>query len=86
MWEDSYQGKEEDIAHLIEFVTKGTQSTRRRAKRGDGSTMESAYVADHHEPDDDGNFSDGATRHAVVTPRKKQKTTRIITPSSRRYV
>lgn len=86
VWEDIYQGREEDIADLVEFVKKGTQSTRRRPKRDEDPTTDSAYIAGRHDPDDDGNFSDDATRKVAVTPRKKQKTARIVTPSSRRYV
>lgn len=86
-WEDVYRGREEDIAGLVEFVEKGTQSTRRRPKRDKDYTVESAYIADKQDPDeDDGNFSDSGARKVAVTPRKKQKTTRIVTPSSRRYV
>ncbi|KAK7757862.1 Origin recognition complex, subunit 1 [Diatrype stigma] len=86
-WEDVYRGREEDIAGLVEFVEKGTQSTRRRPKRDNDYAVESAYTAERQDPDeDDGNFSGKGTRKVAVTPRKKQKTTRIVTPSSRRLV
>ncbi|RYP38954.1 hypothetical protein DL767_002393 [Monosporascus sp. MG133] len=86
-WEDIYRGTEEGIAELVDFLAKETQSTRRRRpRRDDDAAMESAYIADRHEPDEDGSFSDDVTRKAAATPRKKQKTTRIITPSNRRVV
>ncbi|EMR69181.1 putative origin recognition complex subunit 1 protein [Eutypa lata UCREL1] len=77
-------GREGDIADLVEFVKKGTQSTRRRPKRDDNPNMDSAYIAGRRDPDEDGNFSDDAIRKVTVTPKKKQKTTRVVTPSSRR--
>ena len=85
VWEDVYHGKEQDVFELIEFVKRGTQSTRRRTKRDDDLT-ESAYEADHRDANDDDDFPDATTRPTAVTPRKKQKTSRITTPSSRRYV
>ncbi|RYP45450.1 hypothetical protein DL768_008201 [Monosporascus sp. mg162] len=85
-WEDLYRGTEEGIAELVDFLAKETQSTRRRRPKRDDAAMESAYIADRHEPDEDGSFSDDVTRKAATTPTKKQKTTRIITPSNRRVV
>ena len=84
IWEDIYHGRERDVAELVQFVEKGTQSTRRRTKRADDPS-ESAYV-ERRETNDDDVFSDDAGPAVAITPRKKPKTSRITTPSSRRYV
>ena len=85
IWEDIYRGREQDVAELVQFVKRGTQSTRRGTKRAD-SPAESAYVVGHRENNDEDDFSDNTAPTVAVTPRKKQKTARITTPSSRKYV
>ncbi|KAI1387033.1 P-loop containing nucleoside triphosphate hydrolase protein [Hypoxylon trugodes] len=84
LWEDVYSGKGEDIDDLRELVEKGTKSTRKRKNR-EISKVEADYVAIQPEHDDDDN-SDGAAPRAVSTPRKKQKTTRVVTPSNRKVI
>ncbi|OTB01484.1 hypothetical protein M426DRAFT_323376 [Hypoxylon sp. CI-4A] len=84
VWEDVYSGREEEIDGLLELVRNGTKSTRKRRKQ-EVAALETDYVATQHEQDDDYN-SDGVDRRALTTPRKKQKTTRIVTPSNRRVV
>ncbi|KAI1765999.1 P-loop containing nucleoside triphosphate hydrolase protein [Hypoxylon sp. FL1150] len=84
LWEDVYSGREEDIADLLELVRSGTKSTRRRRSRDD-PVVEADYDATHQGRDDDYHSDDGVPR-TVSTPRKKQKTTRVVTPSSRRVV
>jgi origin recognition complex subunit 1 len=83
VWEDMYHGKEEDIASLVEFVESRTRATRRRRKVNDTMREEAAFEADRHELDDE----DGETkRQALTTPRKRQKTTKMLTPSNRKIV
>ncbi|KAI1373584.1 P-loop containing nucleoside triphosphate hydrolase protein [Hypoxylon crocopeplum] len=84
VWEEVYHGKEEDISGLLELVRSGTRSTR-KPRNQDISTLESDYAAAQQEQDDE-YASDGAVRKAVTTPRKRQKTTRVVTPSNRRVV
>ncbi|KAI1770944.1 P-loop containing nucleoside triphosphate hydrolase protein [Hypoxylon cercidicola] len=87
LWEDVYSGKEDDIADLLELVRSGTRSTRRRRNRDDlllEEEEEADYGATHQERDDD-YLSDGVPRTAT-TPRKKQKTIRVVTPSNRRVL
>ncbi|KAI1840496.1 hypothetical protein JX266_013282 [Neoarthrinium moseri] len=88
VWEDVYQGREEDIAPLLELVESGTRATRRRRKADDGA-LEAAFIAGHegdvdHDGDDDG--ARQSRRPAASTPRKKQRTTKIVTPSNRKVV
>ncbi|KAI4869287.1 P-loop containing nucleoside triphosphate hydrolase protein [Hypoxylon rubiginosum] len=82
LWEDVYSGREDDIADLLELVRSGTKSTRRRRNRDD-LVLEAEYAAIHQERDDDYPSDDGVPR-TVATPRKKQKTIRVVTPSNRR--
>ncbi|KAI0478662.1 P-loop containing nucleoside triphosphate hydrolase protein [Xylariaceae sp. FL0804] len=76
VWEDVYEPGPEHLDSLLELVQNGTKSTRRQPKARD-----SAYVAPRQEPDDDDDYS-----AAPVTPRKRQKTSRTVTPSSRSRV
>ncbi|KAI0012872.1 P-loop containing nucleoside triphosphate hydrolase protein [Xylariaceae sp. FL0662B] len=82
VWEDIYSGKVEDIDSLVELVQKGTRSTRKRRN----STTDVAYVAPHQEDPDDEYASDDAARRTVATPRKRQKTSRVVTPSNRKVM
>ncbi|KAI0172362.1 P-loop containing nucleoside triphosphate hydrolase protein [Hypoxylon sp. FL1284] len=84
VWENVYSGKEDDIADLLDLVRSGTRSTRRRRNRND-LALEADYAATHEERGDGHAPDDGMSR-IVNTPRKKQKTTRVVTPSSRRVV
>lgn len=80
VWEDVYSGKE-DIGDLLELVRSKTRSTR---KRNHGVSLEADYVATRPEQDDDYHSDDDAVRQKVGTPRKRQKTTKVVTPSNRR--
>lgn len=82
VWEDVYSGREEDIGDLLELVQSGTRSTRKR-RNHEISTQEADYVAARPDRDDD-YHSDDVARRSISTPRKKQKTTRVVTPSNRR--
>ncbi|KAI2463655.1 P-loop containing nucleoside triphosphate hydrolase protein [Annulohypoxylon bovei var. microspora] len=81
-WEDAYSGKE-DIGDLLELVQSKTRSTRKR--RNHDISLEVDYVATQLEQDVD-YHSDDAVRRTVTTPRKRQKTTRVVTPSNRRIM
>lgn len=97
VWEDIYGGHEDDIAKLRELVQKSTQSTRKRRKPAQAAATAAAstsddptYVVPPSGDQDEDIFleneeggRDTASR-SVVTPRKRQKTNRIVTPSSRR--
>ncbi|KAI0893964.1 P-loop containing nucleoside triphosphate hydrolase protein [Annulohypoxylon nitens] len=82
VWEDVYSGKE-DIGDLLELVRSKTRSTR---KRNHGVSLEADYVATRPEQDDDYHSDDDAVRQKVGTPRKRQKTTKVVTPSNRRVI
>ncbi|KAI0398418.1 P-loop containing nucleoside triphosphate hydrolase protein [Xylariaceae sp. FL0594] len=99
VWEDVFSGSAEDITKLIGLVRAGTKSTRRQVKSdGDDTTLvhtprkrrlkdidedEEAEIGDD---DDDDESSEDDTKSKLRTPRKKQKTSRISTPSSRNRV
>ncbi|KAH8676360.1 ATPase [Xylariales sp. PMI_506] len=89
IWEDIYNGAEEDLAALLEFVESKTKATRRK-RRGDDLTSEAAFVADRdgqgREDDDEGNGARGSRRQLTATPRKKQRTFKPETPSNRKIV
>jgi origin recognition complex subunit 1 len=91
VWEDMYHGREEDIGTLLDFVEKRTKATRRRRKTDDAA-LEAAFVAGGQDDADDDQdehpdqVGRGAKRHLTDKPRKKQKTTRIVTPSNRKVV
>ncbi|ORY56681.1 origin recognition complex subunit 1 [Pseudomassariella vexata] len=86
VWEDMYNGREEDVLALLEFVEKKTKSTRRKRK------VEPALETDFVEGDDEVDVDDECQvqrrggQHEAVTPRKRQKTTKIVTPSNRKVV
>jgi len=94
IWEDVFSGGSEDITKLIRLVQAGTKSTRRQPKPHDDVTTtytprkkrlkdidedEEADVGD----DEDISSEDG-TQSKLRTPRKRQKTSQISTPSSRK--
>ncbi|KAI1459433.1 P-loop containing nucleoside triphosphate hydrolase protein [Annulohypoxylon moriforme] len=81
VWEDVYSGKE-DIDDLLELVQSKTRSTRKRNRK---ASLEADYVTTRPEQDDD-YHSEDAVHRIATTPRKRQKTTRVVTPSNRRVV
>lgn len=83
VWEDVYKGREEDIITLLDIVDKGTQSTRRRRKTADPVSETAYLVPTQGEGDDDENNVNSSKSPA--TPRKKQKLSRVTTPSQRKY-
>ncbi|ETS86807.1 hypothetical protein PFICI_00635 [Pestalotiopsis fici W106-1] len=84
-WEDMSHGNEEDLVPLIDFVESKTRTTRKKRKT-DAAALEAAYVADGGEHDDNDEDIDDPGRQAITTPRKRQKTTKLVTPSSRKIV
>ncbi|KAK8049090.1 hypothetical protein PG994_010820 [Apiospora phragmitis] len=80
-WEGMYQG-EDDLPKLLEFVESKTKATRRRPK----VVEEPAYVAEHDTHDDDEKWTDDKPRSLTATPKKRQKTTKAVTPSNRKLV
>ncbi|KAI2601800.1 P-loop containing nucleoside triphosphate hydrolase protein [Hypoxylon sp. NC1633] len=84
IWEDVYHGRPEDIDELLGLVRRGTRSTRKQC-RHDISGMGADYAVTRQELDDDYGSDDG-TLQALATPKKRQKTARIMTPSKRRVV
>lgn len=95
VWEEIFSGSSDDILKLIRLVQSGTKSTRKRTKPNDGDDDAAATeytpkkkrlqpVPEDGETDDDGYVSSGQDSPSKVrTPRKKQKTSRVTTPSSR---
>ncbi|KAI1336393.1 P-loop containing nucleoside triphosphate hydrolase protein [Xylariaceae sp. FL0016] len=81
VWEDVYSGQPEDIDSLVRIVQDGTKSTRRATKPKDEE-----YTTTYRDigDDDQDYFSDDAKPRRVTTPRKRQKTTRVVTPSNRK--
>lgn len=85
VWEDIYHGKEEDIAQLLDFVESKTKATRRKRK-ADHPAQETAFLVDRDDYDHDEEGLDEPRKPTATTPRKRQKTTKISTPSNRRIV
>ncbi|OTB16086.1 hypothetical protein K445DRAFT_317718 [Daldinia sp. EC12] len=85
VWEDVYPGREGDVEDLLELVRNGTRSTRKRRNRDVPSALETDYVATQLEKDEEYTSDNGAPR-SVTTPRKRQKTKQVVTPSNRRVV
>lgn len=85
VWEDMYHGQEEDIAPLLEFVESKTKATRRKRKT-DHPAQEAAFAADREDPDHDEEDLDERRKPTATTPKKRQKTTSILTPSNRKIV
>ncbi|KAI0854828.1 ATPase [Xylaria cubensis] len=98
IWEDIFSGNSDDISRLIKLVESGTKSTRKQPKAieaTDDATTEYTPrkkrlydVPEDEETDNDDGFlsSDHDTRPKPRTPRKKQKTSRVATPSSRNKI
>ncbi|KAH8199054.1 hypothetical protein TruAng_006792 [Truncatella angustata] len=84
VWEDIFHGKEEEIGPLVELLESKTKATRRKRKT-DHTALEAAFVADRHDLDHDEDM-DEPRRPAPATPRKKQRTTKVATPSNRKIV
>lgn len=98
IWEDIFSGSSDDISKLIKLVQSGTKSTRKQPKShntSDDTTTESTPrkkrlydVPEEEETDGDDGYlsSEHDTQSKPRTPRKRQKTSRVATPSSRKYV
>ncbi|KAI0489586.1 ATPase [Xylaria cf. heliscus] len=98
VWEDIFSGSSGDISKLIKLVQSGTKSTRRQPKSydaADDATTEYTPrkkrlydVPEEAEVDgDDGDLSsDNDAQSKPRTPRKRQKTSRVATPSSRNRI
>ncbi|KAI0531810.1 ATPase [Xylaria digitata] len=98
IWEDIFSGSSEDITKLIRLVQSGTKSTRKQLKSHDttdDTTTEYTPrkrrlydVPEDEETDNEDGFlsSEHETQSKLRTPRKKQKTSRVTTPSSRNRI
>ncbi|TGJ78380.1 hypothetical protein E0Z10_g10379 [Xylaria hypoxylon] len=98
VWEDIFSGSSDDIAKLIQLVDSGTKSTRKLPKSydvTDDATTEYTprkrrlyNVPEEEETDHDDGFlsSENETQSKPRTPRKRQKTSRVTTPSSRNKI
>lgn len=96
VWEDIFSGSSDDIAKLIQLVQSGTKSTRRQPKSHhltDDAALDYSPrkrrlndVPEDDETDIDDGFlsSENDTQSKTRTPRKRQKTSRVTTPSSRK--
>lgn len=99
-WEDIFSGCLEDIPKLVRLVQAGTKSTRKQPKSkevtDDTATEHTPSkkrlrdIPEDEETEDDYDEISVSSEHGVSskvrTPRKKQKTSRVATPSSRKYV
>ncbi|KAI1489027.1 ATPase [Biscogniauxia mediterranea] len=87
-WDDVYSGKPEDIEGLLEMVRRETKSTRKRQRSREQpiSAANSAYYHPEEEEDADAYLFDDDFHQKVSTPRKKQKTMRVATPSNRKIM
>ncbi|KAH8156909.1 hypothetical protein CIB48_g11338 [Xylaria polymorpha] len=98
IWEDIFSGSSDDISKLIKLVQSGTKSTRKQPKShntSDDTTTESTPrkkrlydVPEEEETDGDDGYlsSEHDTQSKPRTPRKRQKTSRVATPSSRNRI
>jgi len=82
IWEDVYQGREEDMVTLLEIIEKGTQSTRKKRKTRE--TKSEGYEIPQGGDVDEDDDELIATGRAPTTPRKKQKTSTALTPTHRK--
>ncbi|KAH9883715.1 P-loop containing nucleoside triphosphate hydrolase protein [Xylariomycetidae sp. FL2044] len=88
-WDDVYSGHADNPAYLLERVQRETKPTRRPAP----ASADTA-TADRRGSDDDdftsdndkNNNNDKHVRRTVATPRKRQKVSKIVTPSNRKVV
>ncbi len=97
IWEDIFSGSSDDIAKLRQLVQSGTKSTRKQPKSydpADDATTDYTPrkrrlydVPEDEETDHDDGYlsSEHDTQSKPRTPRKRQKTSRVATPSSRKY-
>ncbi|KAI5864978.1 P-loop containing nucleoside triphosphate hydrolase protein [Durotheca rogersii] len=87
VWESVYSGKPEHLGTLLKLVQDGTRSTRKR-RRGNIATVETDYIATPPEGDDEDEEEDSSdvAQRVPVTPRKRRKAPRTVTPSNRRVV
>ncbi|KAI1435042.1 P-loop containing nucleoside triphosphate hydrolase protein [Xylaria sp. CBS 124048] len=95
IWEEVFSGTPKDVTKLLEFVRSGTKATRKRAKASHDPATEYtprkkrlSTVAEDDETDHDDGYisSEPNTPSKVRTPRKKQKTSQVATPSSRNRI
>ncbi|KAI1304718.1 ATPase [Xylaria venustula] len=98
IWEDIFSGSSDDIAKLKRLVQGGTKSTRKQPKSyatADDTTAEytprkrQLYdVPEDEETDHDDGYlsSEHDSKSKPRTPRKRQKTSRVATPSSRNRI
>ncbi|KAI1369477.1 ATPase [Xylaria arbuscula] len=98
IWENIFSGSSEDIAQLKRLVESGTKSTRRQPKSQiavDETTAEYSPrkrglydVPEDEETDHDDGYmsSEHEAQSKPRTPRKKQKISRVTTPSSRNRI
>ncbi|KAI0415310.1 ATPase [Xylaria grammica] len=98
VWEDIFSGSSDDIANLIQLVDSGTKSTRKQPRShnaNDDTTTEytprkrQLYdVPEDEETDSDEGLlsSEHENQSKPRTPRKRQKTSRVTTPSSRNRI
>ncbi|KAI1327572.1 ATPase [Xylariaceae sp. FL0255] len=85
IWENVFDGKPDQINALKDLVQAGTQSTRRR--QNPQASEASPRKRRQQDVDDAYAFSDDDEPTSKPrTPRKKQKTNRVATPSSRNRV
>ncbi|KAI0404956.1 ATPase [Xylaria palmicola] len=98
VWEDVFSGSPDDIAKLLRLVESGTKSTRKQPKPHDatddaagGYNPRKRRLSDVPEDDetenDDGYLSSETdTQSKIRTPRKRQKTSQVTTPTSRNKI
>lgn len=89
VWEDRFRGQgQQDVQVLRQYVESKTATTRRKAKK-ERAPAETAFTADHdhdQDEDEDDGQADDRLRSTTATPRKRQKTTKVTTPSNRKLV
>ncbi|KAI1202435.1 ATPase [Nemania serpens] len=97
-WEDIFSGSSDDIAKLIRLVESGTKSTRKQPKSrqlADDAALDYSPrkrrlndVPEDEETDMDDGFlsSENDAQSKMRTPRKRQKTSKVTTPSSRNRI
>ncbi|KAI0430970.1 ATPase [Xylaria sp. FL1042] len=98
IWEEIFSGSSDDISKLIQLVESGTTSSRRTPKSRDAADHAAADFSprkrqlydvpeDEESNHDDGYLSsENDTKFKPRTPRKRQKTSQVSTPSSRNRV
>ncbi|KAI1421052.1 ATPase [Xylaria sp. FL1777] len=97
IWEDIFSGSSDDITKLVQLVQSGTKSTRKQPKSDAADDAATDYtprkrrlydVPEDEETDHDDGYlsSENDTQSKPRTPRKRQKTSRVATPSSRNRI